>query len=213
LLLNLIFQLNSKTTHFRVYVYMNFFLCFDAKKSLLKFVQAFWYTLHIYIIKLYYNLGIIYAIYCNFTHAVRERALNNGCGILRKKEVWMRWPRAVDLWDNKFVQQETIELILMGTRCTLAASVCKWRQALVIPRFSKLTLYFRELVGDNKLWFSAEIIFFRLNVNKGCLSTCFCSLLHVLYLMYNFIIMGSAYFPLFKYALMTLRGFLSKILW
>jgi hypothetical protein len=40
LLLNIIFQLNSKHTHFLTYVYMKFFLCFDLKNSLFKFVQA-----------------------------------------------------------------------------------------------------------------------------------------------------------------------------
>jgi hypothetical protein len=41
LLLNEIFQLSSKTTHFRAQLYRSFFLCFDAKNSLLMFDQAF----------------------------------------------------------------------------------------------------------------------------------------------------------------------------
>jgi hypothetical protein len=46
---------------------------------------------------------------------------------------------------------------------------------------------------------------------KDCLSPCFCSLLLVFYFLYNFVIMGSACFPLFNFALITFRGFLSKI--
>ena len=45
---------------------------------------------------------------------------------------------------------------------------------------------------------------------KDCLSLCFCSLLRVFYFLYNFVIMGSACFPSFNFALMTFRGFLSK---
>jgi hypothetical protein len=43
LLLNVIFQLNPKTAHFRTktYVYMNPSPCFDMKNSPLKSVQAF----------------------------------------------------------------------------------------------------------------------------------------------------------------------------
>jgi len=46
LLLNVIFQLNSKTTHFQTHVHMNFFFCFDGNKSLFNFVQHFRYTLY-----------------------------------------------------------------------------------------------------------------------------------------------------------------------
>jgi hypothetical protein len=39
LLLNVVFQLHSKTTHFQTHVYVNIFLCFDVNNSLLKSVQ------------------------------------------------------------------------------------------------------------------------------------------------------------------------------
>jgi len=40
LFFNLIFQLNSKPAHFKKYIYVKGFLCFDVKNPLLKDVQA-----------------------------------------------------------------------------------------------------------------------------------------------------------------------------
>jgi len=40
-MLNVIFQLNSKTTHFQTYIYTKFLLSFNVKISLLKCVQEF----------------------------------------------------------------------------------------------------------------------------------------------------------------------------
>jgi len=41
LFLNVFFQLNSKTTTFQTYVYLNFAACFGVQNSLLKYFQAY----------------------------------------------------------------------------------------------------------------------------------------------------------------------------
>jgi len=61
------------------------------------------------------------------------------CGILLKKKKLDTLAQG-----NRLMQQEIRDWVLVGNSCNSVASVCRWRQALLILRFSKVTLYLRR---------------------------------------------------------------------